>query len=273
MDINALKLKTSPELSDQEKDYIKQNIDQLNDEDKAAYADFLPVEPEPEAVEVKEETVQPEGKVETVVEEKQEDQSFAFKSEDDAKAFVERINKEQQTQKQAAIDAAATPEEKKYVEENWKPADWNEGFRKTVEIVKSELKAEADKKAEDDAVKYWQDQWTDLSKEKQLKPLDDPEGRKVHNQIINIMRAYGANTFKEGYEMWEKFETVRNAAPTTVIEPKTDKSKTDALKKAASKIGASSATEEKTKDTAGVKPFASYEEMKKTSSRGILRGL
>lgn len=290
--LDELKLKTAPELNDREREFIKQNADQLTDEDKEAYAEFLNTDTGTQKKEEgqnnssqdapennegqKSQESNTQAQTETTGNENKE-QVFTFKSEDEARQWVKKLTDEQQAEKQKAIDAAITPEQKKFVEENWKPKDWNEGIGKIVETVKAELKAEADKKAEKEAFEYWDNQWKELSKEKNLRPLTDPEGRKVHGQIVSLIRGYGLDSFKSGYEMWEKIEAVKNGElpPPTPSEAGAAlaKAKLEAQKKAAAKVGKAAPVEEKVVNTTGVKPFGSYEELHKTSSRGILRDL
>lgn len=280
MELKDLLLKTSPELSSQEKDFIKEHQAELGNEDLEAYADFLTT---PDAVgetpvetgEVPSET--PKETTVPAVETEQVKPAFSFTSEEEAKEFVRKQTEENEKQKQAAMDAAKTPEERKYIDENWKPENWLEAKKQLFGEFKEELAKEEQVKAEKAAVKFWEDQWTELSKEKSLKPLNTEEGKTVHNQIINIMRAYNLPTFKEGYDMREKFEAVRTGAtpPPTPSEAGAAlaKARGDAQKKAATKVGAANAGEVKPGNATGVKPFASYEELKRASSRGILKDL
>jgi hypothetical protein len=279
MELKNLLLKTSQELDDNEKTFIREHEAELNDEDRDAYKDFLQVSETPlekekmPAVEPPEEEKTP---TETLDETPAVEQQFSFKSEEEAKAFVAKFQEEQEDAKQKAINVAKTPEEKKYVDKNWKPDNWNEGIKKAVELAKEEIRQEEEQKQQQAAVKYWNDQWAEISAEKKIPALTTPEGSKIHKEIIHLMQGYGLKTFQEGYEMREKVVSALEGKP---IIPALDagatlaKSKIEVQKKAAGKIGKANAGDEKAVATTGVKPFASYEEMGKTSSRGILRGL
>lgn len=273
MELQDLLLKTAPELNDIERAFIKEHEPELSDEDRDAYKEFLtsPQEPEetPETPEEPETPETPETPEIPGEPEEPETPQFQFKTEEEAKEFVRNLQKEEEAKKQAAIDAVKTPAEKKYVEDNWKPKDWNEGMKKAVELAKEEIRKEEKEKQEQAAVDYWNKEWAKISKEKNIPALTSPEGQKIHKEIIHLMQAKDLKTFKEGYELREKLEGALSGTP--VIPVNTDKAK--ARKEAAAKLGKAQSIEEKSKSSSGVRPFKSYEELHNATSRGILRDL
>ena len=300
-DINKLKLKTVSQLDDKEKDFIKSNTDKLNDEDKAAYSSFLnPDIPAPETQEG--ESAGGEGNGENSESEAPAEGSnegegeapspeggggagseappaFSFKSEEEAREWVRKVKAEDETKKQEAIDAAQTPEEKKYVEDNWKPKDWNEGLRTAVKIAKEEIKAEQESERVQKNFDKLDKEWKTLSKERSIPSLDTVEGRRIHNQIIGIMRGYGLATFKSGYEKWAKIEGVDITNGTEPGEQSTEKipdpakEKIDAQKKAAAKIGGQNAGAGTIKGSASIKTPNAADIRTKSTNKLIREGL
>lgn len=300
-DINKLKLKTAQQLNDGEKDFIRNNQDKLNDEDKDAYSSFLTADiPSPEGTEG--ESSNSEGGSENSAgqesaeggnESEGEDSrpsggggdgsestgAFTFKSEQEAREWVKKVKDEDDAAKQKAIDAATTPEEKKYVEDNWKPKDWNEGLRTAVKIAKEEIKAEAEEERIQKNFEKFDREWKTLSKERNIPSLDTVEGRKIHAQIIGIMRGYGLTTFKSGYEKWAKIEGIDVTAGDqsgqqnneTVVT--TDKQKISAQKAAAAKIGGQNAGAGSVKGSGSIKAPNAADIRNKSTNKLIREGL
>lgn len=291
MDLNELKLKMSSQLSDSEKDFIRQNSDKLNDEDKEAYADFLNVEPEsnfetPEngSESGGEEPPAPVATPEPPVETPPASTGYQFKSEEEAQEFV---RKEFERQKQAAVDAAKTPEEKKWVEDNWKPKNWNEGIKTAAEAAADiiEERQAARAKAIEDHNKAVEADWQNLRTEAKLPDIrnedgtENPEGLKIHNAILDIGVKFGKKNWKDAYEVYKIVPVEHgggyvsaNGTPPSTSEAAAilAKSKTDAAKKAAAKLGGNNTGTEAGKGNSPLKPLT-YEEMKSKSSAKILR--
>lgn len=278
MDLNALKLKTSQELNDDEKKFLIEHKNELDQYDVEAYSDFLNA-PAEEATE----EVAPEAVAETpqAPAPAPEPEPFAIKSEEEARELVRKELQSFEAEKAKAMAAARTPEEREHIDATWKPQDWLHARKVMGQEIKDELKAElrAEKEQEetDKAIKFWQDQWDEVAKEKNLKPLTTPEGKKVHDEIVHTMRGYNIGTFKEGYELWEKIKVIQSGgqpAPTpSEAGAALAKSKMTAQKQAATKVGAANPGSVKPVSTSGVKPFDTYEDLKKASSRGILKDL
>jgi hypothetical protein len=209
LNLDQLKLKTADQLRPNEKEFLKQNVDKLNDEDKDAYRDFLET-PAPEVN--ANESVVPEV-AEPVVPAKAEPEPVVFKTEAEAKAFVEKVTAEREAKaaqdakdKQAAIDAAKTPEEKKYVDENWKPKDWNEGIKTAAEAAADILEQRQDKKnkAEKAQREALEKEWDGITEKNKLPARSTPEGQKILKAVFEVGTKYNQRTFTEAFELYSK---------------------------------------------------------------------
>lgn len=228
--IDEVKIKPAKWLDDGEKDFLRQNVDKLNDEDKAAYADFLT--PDDDTAGTGDQNAAAGSSDDGNNNGGQGDQAnanaagddqsgkdagagananpvnpdtgYQFKNEAEARAFVERTLQEKEAEKQKALDAAKTPEERRFVEDNFKPDNWNEGFKLAVKFAKEEIRAEnaAEEKKVADNRKRLQTEWEDVAKVNSLPSLDTQEGRVVHDQILKIAIAHGKTNFKDAHELW-----------------------------------------------------------------------
>lgn len=204
-DLDEIRLKTSEELNDEEKSFLKENVDKLTDEDKEAYAGFLTTKPE----ENSDDNGDGAGNGEDgggVGAGGKPPAPYVFKSEDEARSFVAKtVSEEQAKQKQAAIDSARTPEEKLFVEKNWKPKDWNEGIKTIKDVVKQELKdeqAEETKKQETQR-RAFESEWDGIVSANKLPKRDTEEGRKVLKSVYDIGIKYNQPNFTKAYELYK----------------------------------------------------------------------
>lgn len=259
MDLEKLKLKTSSQLLPEEKEFIKQNQDKLNDEDKEAYADFLAEDTDEvvddssgdasvddeNADDTTEEAADDNASTDDETKEPQETKSvFQFNSEDEAKDFVKKIQEEDAAKKKAAIEAAQTPEEKRYIEENWKPIDWNDAAVRLTDVVmqRIEEKTQAEQKAIEDSNKKLDAEWLELSKQHSIPDRTTDEGKKIHDSVVQVAIRYNLSTFHDAYDLWSKIATDQGGgykisaseAGATLAEKKKEQVSTQ--KKVASKI-------------------------------------
>jgi hypothetical protein len=297
MDPKQIKLKLSSQLNDNDKQYIREHSDQFSDEDREAWKDALGsageaaavVEPETPAAPA---AVEPAAPVtpEPAAQPQTPQGGFTFANEDEAKAYVAKLF---DAEKQKAIDAARTPEEKKYVEDTWKPKNWNESIKTTAEAAADilEQRQQLRNKQVEEHNKKVEADWQSLRTEHKLKDIDDAEGLKVHDAIIAIGAKYGKKNFKDAYEAYltipaefgggykPKTETPAPADPATpapaAAAPTVTtseaaailaKSKSEAAKKAASKVGGNNPGTNAKPGNAGIKPI-SYEDLKKSPSK------
>ena len=198
--LEDLLLKTSDELNNLERDFIRENRAKLGEEDIDAYKDWLDADKEIEVAtpEEKPEEIEEEPAKEEEPKEVTPEPTFSFKSEADAQEFV-RKTQEEAAAKQKAIDAAKTPEEKKYVEDNYKPNGWNEAYKKVDEIVDKKLRQERERQVADGLQKEWEG----LAKEKGLPDTKSSEGKAIHDSIVRFGIAAGKQTFTDAYAVWK----------------------------------------------------------------------
>lgn len=213
MDLDKVKLKTVNQLSEDDKKLLNDNVDKLTDEDKTAYSSVLVsgegASEEGESSEGNDTNSQNQDGGEDSSEapasesKTEEPQAVAFKTEAEAKEFV---RKELESQKQAAIDAATTPEEKKWVEDNWKPKDWNEGIKTAAEAaadIIEERQKEREKKGEENAKRLEKD-WQSVRTTNKLPDRSTPEGKEIHDSMVKLAVKYGKKSFSEVYELWSQ---------------------------------------------------------------------
>lgn len=258
-DLDKLKLKTSDQLNDQEKEYITNNQDKLNDEDKEAYADFLNKDEsvaETSSEETTTETENAEGEetatetaatTESATTESAVDEGFKFKSQEEAQEFVRKQLEESEKAKQAAIAAAPTKEEKERIDKEWKPTDWLHAKKvlgsELKDEIKKEIREEDEKERQRQVGIQLQKEWEALAKEKGLPSDKTPEGKTIHDSIVNFGIAAKKTTFKDAYAVWSKvpkeygggFEVAKVAE-----EKQDEKKQISEQKKVASKIGGQS---------------------------------
>lgn len=307
-DINKLKLKTAGQLDDKEKDFIRQNVDKLDDEDKDAYDSFLNPpsdnggsEGQPSAG-AADAGGNPAGSSDAGGSGDQnngaapsagtpgDQPAYTFKTEADAQAFVKAQIEKDAKDKQAAIDAAATPAEKKFVEDNWRPNNWNEGIKVVKDAVKQELQEEAQaqqKKVEEHNARVEAD-WQALRTANSLPDMVNPDGtenadgRKLHDAIVDIGTKMGKKNFKDAYEVYMMVPTDKgggyvlpsNPNPTpseaasALAKQKADKAKIQ--KDAAAKVGGQNpGSAGQSGGGAGFKP--TYDDLKTNSRQKLIK--
>jgi len=278
--LDEVRLKTVSQLSEDDKTFLNQNVDKLTDEDKEAYSSVLSVSETP---------VTPEAPATPEIPATPET-PYTFKSEEDAKAFVtkqldEKKKKEDQDakDKQAAIDAAKTPEEKKYVEDTWKPKNWNEGIKTAAEAAADivEQRQKAKEKETEENGKRLAREWGDVSKENKIPSLETKEGRSIHDQVVKLALQHGKTNFKDAYQLWSQtpkefgggYDPIKVAEKIQKDEAeKKEKAEAEERRKAAAKIGGQNQGAGSIKGSGPLKPM-SYEDMKKGRNKVIKEAL
>lgn len=214
-DLDKLKLKTSSELDSDEKEFIKQNRDKLDEEDIDAYKDFLtdalPAEDEEDSSE-SDQSGDGDGTGEDAGGEKPPvtPETRTFKTEEEIKEFVVKtLTEQQKEEKQKAIDAATTVEEKKWVDENWRPKDWNEGIKTLKDIIKEELKEDTKKSEREqvEKVELVKKEWDTITKKNKLPKRDTEEGKKILQGVYDIGTKFGQTSLTNSYELWKAIPT------------------------------------------------------------------
>lgn len=241
-ELDKLLLRTADQLDDKERDFIKQNVDKLNDEDKEAYASFL-TEEEPEAPAQPETPADPEKPEEpeapATPATPEAPTTFTFKTEEEVKEFVKKqLEEEKRLEKEKAEKEKQAAEGKRFVPDGYQPKDWNEAYKNTDEMIEKKLEEREQKRI----AKRLEDEWKDLSKEKNLPSLETTEGKQIHDNIVKFGVAAGKQTFKEAYDVWATVPKSFGGGfdPEAKKEPTNEPSAEDKLKKqkqAASKVG------------------------------------
>lgn len=277
MDLDALKLKTSDELSDPEKDFLRSNVDKLNDEDKEAYADFLSVTPDgggDDGANNNDAGNEPpappappaDGNEPPAPTPPAPQAGLVFKDEEEAKAFVAKtVAEEQQKQKQAAIDAAKTPEEKRWVEDNWMPKTWNEGIQVAVDAALKAVDERNQKqtKEQEDKKKVLEEEWDGIVTANKLPARGTEEGAKVLKAVYDIGLKYQQPNFTKAYELYSQIPTTQGGG----LQVTPQKKDTSANREAASRIAGNTPAGDSGK---GVAP-KSYQDLHNKTQSQLIR--
>lgn len=277
-DLTQLKLKTSEDLDGAEKDYIIQHQNELNEEDKAAYSDFLPRE------EINSESEITEDKSEEVkepVEEKPPEP--VFKSQEDVDKYLEEKLAERDAKQKEELSARAEeekqPEQPVFFQDGEKPTDWNDALTRAYNKAKedavleykkmNEAEKEAFKEQQkklDDANKKIQEDFEKLVKENKIPELDSEEGKEAQRKIIQFGIKHRKNVL-DAFELLEDIPTDRGGFLSAEAKSQVDaKAKLDAQKKLAGKVGGGNKGGEKS-DT---KPKLSPEEYARMDVQDII---
>lgn len=293
LNLDTVRLKMASELDEKEKAFIRENVNDLTDEDRDAYGEILR---NGDAAQEENETEIDPGTPDTQTSESEASETsttpeptesttpsrYSFESEEEAAAFVRKQLEENEKQKQAAIDAASTPAEKKWVEDNWKPKNWNEGIKTAAEaaadLVEERQRARAE--AVDKQNQKIEADWQALRKENNLPDIRNEdgsvneEGLAIHNSIVDLAKKHGKTNFKDAYDLWAivpkdkggGYEIPASDAGAALAEER--KRKANEAKNAAAKLGAQNQGAGSVKGSSSLKP-ATYEDLKKPQSKLI----
>lgn len=256
LDLEKVKLKTYEQLSENERAFVVENKDSLNSEDLEAYAPLFTkneevVETPSEEAGAQGENTEGQGEggeedpnAKPATEEKPVNEGYAFKSEEEAREFVQKQLIESEKAKQAAIAAASTQEEKERIDKEWKPSDWLHAKKvlgsELKEEIKADLKKEAEERRQQEIGQQLQKEWEALAKEKGLPSDKTEKGKAIHDSIVNFGVAAKKTTFKEAYEVWSKVPEQFGGGLKAAAEAEAkqeDKKQVSEQKKAAAKIG------------------------------------
>lgn len=309
LNLEKLRLKTAGQLKDNERTFIKEHAAELTDEDKEAYSVFLDTAPDAGGGEGQPSAGAADagasagsggdaggggnegGNPAANGTPSEAQPAYVFKTEEEAQNFVK---KQIAQDKQAAIDAAATPAEKKWVEDNWKPKDWNQGIQTAAEAAVAIMEEKQKKAAEaaDAHNKRVEADWQALRTEAKLNDIKNDDGTvntdalKVHDAIVEIGTKFGKKNFKDAYEVYMMVPTDKGGGyvvtpgetpPPTPSEAgaalaKQKADKIAAQKKAAAKLGGQNpGSAAQGGGGAGFKP--AYEDLKLSRSKLIKRAL
>lgn len=276
-DLAKLKLKTADDLEDDERQFIIDHQDELNDEDKDAYSSFLPPE-DPKTTQEEEEptpppTDEPEPKKEPLTFKSQEEMDEYFE-----KKFGSQINeiKSQLPKPQPEPEPKPKPE-KKYIE--GQPKSWEEfdkAIKQAKEDAKTELveqlekeKKEAQTKqqeleqAREKAIAGLKDEYAKLAEsDKSLPKLDTQEGVKKFEELVKWGSERKQENLTDTYGLWSKIPVEHGGGLDTQQKKELDKKKVEAQKKAAASLSG--------KGGEAPKKERSYQDLKKMDLSEII---
>lgn len=311
-DVKKIKLKTSDQLNAEDKKYITEHPTEFNDEDRTAWSDVLSSSSdagqsgtagEPSTAGNSDLGTGDGGGSSDAGTPTTDDpptppadatpQSPVFKTEEEARTFVRKEQERYEKEKKAAVDAAA-PADKKWVEENWKPKDWNEPIKLIKDAVKEELKADQDAavKADNARRDAAQADWQKLRTENKLPDVINKDGSEnqagidLQNRIVDIGRKFNKKNFKDAYEVFMMVPVEKGGGfkveagdppPPPPPDPQADaaakaKNDADARKKAATKVGGQTPGSSANKGNGVIKPIA-YEDLKKSRAKLLREAL
>lgn len=279
-DMNQLKLKTAEQLDQDERDFIVENRDQLNEEDEAAYAEFLPKQEVEDDANITED--KPEEDEKSVEEESPEP---VIKSQEDLDRYWETREaklRAEMEEREAKIKEELTPKEEpkefRFYEDGQKPADWNEALARAAEKGKQDAVAEFEKRSEeekkeaaakqkqlDEATAAIQDQFDKLVKDKSIPSLDTDEGKTAQQRIMEFGIKHRKNV-EEAFDLLKDIPEDRGGFLNQETPQNKEKKQLDAQKKAAGKVGGGNKGGEST-DT---KPKLSPEEYARMSVQDVV---
>ncbi len=266
------------EYSEDEKSFIREHANELDDEEKWAFSPFL--NPDTSDVTDDEESTenpQPDedGKGEEIEEETPAEVTppvqpdvVAFKSKEEIDAYVAKVVEERQ---QKAEESGEEPpkEPVKLFDDSFVPKNANEfaaEFLEKAAPLLAERQAEMTKRERDEVErinKDFDEQYTKVAQEKGLPALETPEGQEVNKQIAMLSATYGVDNYNDGYDLWSRtakeFGGGYESAPVAPV-----KQDMSAQKQAASRIGKSSG-EGRTKNSS-----QNYQDIHNTSLDSLL---
>jgi len=196
--LDDIRLKDADELSDEERDFLRENKDELTDEELESFGDVLTEEKDEEE----------EDKHEDEEKEEEEEKGFSFESEED---FIEKTSRVFERVLEKREKKTDTDTEKKETDrifpEGFKPRDWEEAGQKIHEAWERKQKAMADelKRKADEINREWDNQLADLRiKNPNLPKAGTKEGASFDQELSGIIAKYkGVTNMNEAYEIWE----------------------------------------------------------------------
>lgn len=279
-DITQLKLKTSEQLLPSEKEYLKEHTDQLNDEDKAAYASFLTPEavvPDPTTANLDATAAAAANAGEPVKEEKKVEEAAAegevalteeekkAKEADDAKALESQARKDEistivrETMKEIIPmlpqaqaekkEASVTKELKKIFEGD--PADWDDAARKIINTAKEEIeadieaKSEATKKAQSEIETRFVEQYNGLVAKHKLPALNTDEGKEMFTKLDKFGGQWKQTSMDDAYNLYTSIPEDKGGG----LKVSEEKKAITEQKKRAGQVGSGAGSESAAKPT------------------------
>lgn len=204
--INYLTLKSADELDDNEKSFIVENIDKLNDEDKQNYASFLPSQ----------DTATPEKIQEPVNSQvdEQKPEAVTFKTQDEIDKYFEEKYGNRLKSIEEKVAPPEVPQEVKYLDGT--PESWDD-IDKAIKKAQEDAVEKASKKLEEkeqekarleqarvEAIKTLQGQYSEIAKKDNLPDITTKEGQERFSQLVKFGSDHNKDDINQAYDLWSK---------------------------------------------------------------------
>lgn len=280
------------DFSDEEISILREHKEELTSDEKQAFSSFLVEDEEEIDTEENEDTEEKENQTESEEdvdtdkggadggkkasdpesEEGKERKPLVFKTEEEARSYVDKLYEEKQKRAQTDEERASLSEERKKILDpiNWFPEGYkadNPGqFAKDLWAKMSQA-AQVEQQMSQEKRQEYEDQYNELIKEGAVPPLDTEEGKEVRKNIANLGIAHGKSNFREAYALWsmipeDKGGGYKIGGNDNSEENEAKKQAKREQKKAASKVGGGSkGSSDVSKGKTGLK----YSELKETS--------
>lgn len=228
LNLEEVRLMPVEDMGDEHKAFLKEHEADLNDDEKAAFQEFLAV-PAKEDEEEEHEGETEEDKTAREAKEAAEaggvtETPPVFKTKEEADAWVEDKIKEHDeavaAQKKEEEEAAKAPPELKFFDPEWKPKNWNDfavqffkalvskpELAKTITpIVREELAnmSVSERREIEKINEGFNTEMQEMFKEGLIPDPTSPEGIKIDKQISLIGAQMKANNMREAYDRWAK---------------------------------------------------------------------
>lgn len=244
--------KPSDELLPEEQQLIIDNKDKLNDEDREAYASFLPYEPKPDNTDV---VSSADSKPDA---DKPTEDTPVFKSQADIDKYLDEKFKERLEKAATPPAPVKTPEPSKepVFKSDEKPADWNVVSDRIInatikawdeKTARTEAEKEQKKQEAIKAMEGFKGEFNKLASDGKVPSLDTKKGQKMWDCIWKVGNEYGRSNITESFKLWNSLspEAQNEVAvslkykPFTVVETpeQTKQKQKEAQKDAAAKLG------------------------------------
>lgn len=249
--LDTVRLKPLELLTDDDKQLLQDNYDNLNDEEKWAFGQFLV---DPASVNEEDQNNANDSTSSTDTdntantntdensEKKTEEEKLTVSKAELDQLIQERIEA-QKKQAEAENSEEADTQDKvqlpQFFEKGWKPADANEFaqalYDKLAPILVNDFTKMTERQKQQivDYNSQMDEQYNDLAKKHSLPAMDTDEGKKIDAQIASIAVAHGKKDYYEAFDLWSKIPvelgggygykqgtTTNTTTTTTTVKPK-----------------------------------------------------
>lgn len=239
------------EMTDADKAVVVENQDKWNDEEKQVFSQYIPQQETP---------IEPAAPV-TPAPQPQTPEApktpvAQFQTEEELANFIKKVNSDIRPQTPPAPPKSpeAPKEPPKIITDDYIPSNAREHADKLYDEFKARLdadsaaraKEEADRVAEnqrreDELAKTYESQYMELVSTQKVPDPKTDEGKKVLEQVANVMRTYEMKDFRKAHEVWAHLPEDRGggykAPAPSAPQPAAPQNDINAQKQAAAKVG------------------------------------